>query len=119
MEIPGLADKAGCRHIGIENSVKSRIVRGAASTTASHAESHHFGVAGLRRRCEERVVCRVGTRPSAFDVIDTDIIERGGNRRLVCLREIDATGLSPVAERRVEKPDLVIRHDILSPAAGP
>ena len=119
MEIPGLADKAGCRHFGIQNRVQARVIGRAASAAAGHAKGHHGGVAGPRRCREKRVVGGVRARPPAFDVINADIIKRVGDRHFVSLREVDAAGLSAVAERGVEKPDSVVRHDILSLAAGP
>ena len=49
MEVPGLADKAGGRNLGIENSVQARIVCSTATTAAGHAKGNHTRIAGLRR----------------------------------------------------------------------
>ena len=110
MEIPGFADKAGGRNLGIKDGVQPRVVGGAAAATAGHAKGHHARVSGLRRRGEKGIVCRVGAGPAALDVIDANLVQRGGNRDLVGLREVDTAGLSPVAERRIEQPDPIIVH---------
>ena len=110
MEVPGLADKAGGRNLGVEDGVQTRVIGGAAAATARHPEGDHACLRRLRRVTEKGVVCRVGPRPAALDVIDPDFVKRCRNGNLIGFRKVDATGLTTVAKRRVEQPDPVIAH---------
>ncbi len=78
------------------------IVRGRAAGPSRHAERCELRSETSVRRIQLGI-CRIGARIAAFNVINAEIIEHGGDRQLVREREIDAIGLRAVAQSRVEQ----------------
>ena len=97
-----LANKADGRGSGIENRRQHIVIFGAAAHTFRHAKSGHRGAQG-RRFGEKLAVGRIGAGPAAFDIVDTQGIQRQGDLALFRGRELHALRLLPVAQRGVEK----------------
>ena len=110
MKVPGLAHKAGCRHLRIQNRIQPRIIGRAAPAATGHAKCHHAGIFQRRWIAEKRVISGVCPGPAALDIIDSDLIQRMGNGNLVGMRKIHTTRLAAVTQRGIKQPDPVIRH---------
>src|SRR5262249_20750539 len=67
-----------------------------------HAEGRERG-AELALLAEQLSIGRVGARVAALDVVDADVVEQAGDRKLVVEGEVDAVGLRAVAQRGVEE----------------
>ena len=59
---------------------------------------------------EELAVGRVGAGPAAFDVVDAEGVQRGGDLALLVGRELDALGLLAVAQGGVEEGEAFAGH---------
>src|SRR5690606_4401755 len=63
----------------------------------------------------EGIVGGIGAGPAALDVVDAELVERARDGDLVRHGEVDALGLRPVAQGRIEEIDPpVARHVLLS-----
>ena len=83
MAVMGLADQADGLHLATQGDGKARVVAGAAPAAAGHAEGGQLGAGERWRLRKERVVGRVGARPTALDIVDAQLVERPGNGDLV------------------------------------
>ena len=54
------------------------------------------------------IICRVSARPASFDIVQTKICQRLGNKLLVCNSKINTSGLPTIAQG-------CIKSQILSP----
>ena len=107
VEVPGLADHADIARLGLQDGGQSGIVGRTAAGAARHAERRELGVLELRRVGEEAIVCRIGARPAAFNVVNPKQVQFARNRGFVGNGEVDTLGLGAVSQGGVEEVDSV------------
>ena len=107
--VPGLRDETDRIGAGIEQRSEAGIVRGGTARPTRHAEGGEdcgkLALLGKQLR-----IGQVRAGIAAFDVIDADLIEHLRDGELVVEREIDAIGLRPVAQRRIEQVKALAGH---------
>ena len=114
VQVPGLAHNRRHRRTGAQNQLQVAILRRFQVGAAGRAESGDFGVAQLEflHLGEKGRVALVGPRPSAFDVVEAELVEPGRDRELVIDGERNVLGLASVAQRGVVELDFFWhRHD--------
>src|SRR5579871_1098965 len=104
VEIPAFAEDRNGRRFGFEQGADVRVLLDLVLRKACGAEGGQprviqFQLAGA---AEEFLVARIGVRPSAFDIVDPELIEFLRDDELVIERERDSLALRAVAEGGVE-----------------
>src|SRR5215469_16057211 len=109
MQVPGLADHGRDGSFGAQQELKIAILGGADTGAAGGSEGSNLRVLELDffHFAEEGGIAFVGTRPSALDVVEAEIIEMRGDFDLVADGQRDVLGLAAVAESRVVNLDML------------
>ena len=102
---PGLADEAGALSWRIQDRRDDRIVGGRAARASGHAEGNEARALEPRIGGEELSIGRVGARPAALDIINAQLIQRGGNPALISNGKVHALCLRTIPQGSVEQED--------------
>ena len=116
VERPGFPEDRHGGRSGIEQSLKVRVFVRREFGASGGTESNQLGMLKMDvpRFFKEKLILRIVSGPSAFDVIDPESIQLIGDPQLVFQREIDLGALGPVPEEGVEDVDfLFIVHKLL------
>jgi hypothetical protein len=100
MQRPGLADHADHRRLRIQQRFYLRVFFDLGVSATRHTESRKFSVlpSPLRRFREKLRVLRIAPRPTAFDVVDSELIELFRHANFIEHRERNSCALRSVAE---------------------
>jgi len=105
VQVPALAEDGGGRGSAAEEGLQVMILLGTPAGLARAAESRQAGVFErvAPRQLEELQVLGIGPRPSAFDVMNPDVVQAQGDLELFLGAEGDVFALGPVAQGGVVK----------------
>src|ERR1700735_4432854 len=107
MQVPALAEYSNDTGSGIDQLTDVAVFLNRISREAPRPEPSKLCMLQLQaaRLPEELFVFGIGTRPSAFNVINTELIEFPGNQDLVLDRKRDGFPLRAVPESGIESVD--------------
>ena len=102
---PGLADEAGALGWRIQDRRDNRIVRSRAARASGHAEGDEARALKTRIGGKKLGIGGVGAGPAALDIIDAQLIQRGGNPALIGNGKVHALCLRTIPQGGVEQED--------------
>ena len=110
--VPSLRNETDGAGMRLQGRLEARVVGHRASRALGHAECCEGSTGKPGIAVEEVRVGRIGSGVAALDVVDADLVERARDQPLVLEREIDASRLRAVAQRRVEQVEPLAGHDL-------
>ena len=112
LEIPAFAHHGHRINRCRQNGIQPRIIIRRAACPARHAECRQLGRLEHGRCAEKSIVGRIGSRPSAFHIIQPQRIQFAGNLDLIGGRKIHALRLRAIAQGRIVYVDALVHYGV-------